>query len=115
MPQHNLAHVAFEAGQIRHHLRACPTLLARGKLNQPKRSTVLFSCGSLDAWLHLQVHIDGRGLDGQLADLAISGLAGWVALHAGPFQSAIKMQIWCPKGIEAFCRPAMPMPDPFIS
>ncbi|KAK9841484.1 hypothetical protein WJX74_006630 [Apatococcus lobatus] len=62
-----------------------------------------------------EVHIEGRGHDGQIADLAISGLAGWIALHAGAFQGPIKLQIWCPMGIEAFSRPPLPMPDPFIA
>ncbi len=61
----------------------------------------------------LQVHLEARGLERHIGDIAISGLAGWVAVHSGPSQVAIHLQVWCPKGIEAFSRPPMPMPDPF--
>ena len=55
-----------------------------------------------------QVSIAAAGQDGPLADIAISGLAGWVAIYAPAQRGRIVVRIWVPRGIEAYVRPPMP-------
>lgn len=49
----------------------------------------------------------------RLGDIAISGLPGWVTLHANRGYDSIKLRVWAAKGAEVFFRPAMPFPDPW--
>jgi nitric-oxide synthase len=48
------------------------------------------------------------------ADVAVSGLPGWVAVHArGRRGAAVELAIWAPPGVEAHVRPSLPTPPPF--
>ena len=47
-----------------------------------------------------------------LADVAVSGLPGWVALYAPFAKRPIDLRVWVPRGVEVFLRPPMPCPAP---
>lgn len=48
-----------------------------------------------------------------LADIAVSGLPGWVSIWAPGARRDLKLRVWAPKGVEVFLRPPLPcsMPD----
>lgn len=47
-----------------------------------------------------------------LADVAVSGLPGWVALYAPFAKQALDLRVWVPRGVEVFLRPPLPCPPP---
>jgi hypothetical protein len=49
-------------------------------------------------------------LSGSLADIAISGLPGWISVLSPGVRGEIQMRIWAPVGVEVFVRPPMPVP-----
>mmetsp|Transcript_23158 Transcript_23158/g.60253 ORF Transcript_23158/g.60253 Transcript_23158/m.60253 type:complete len:403 (-) Transcript_23158:151-1359(-) len=49
-----------------------------------------------------------------LVDISVSGLAGWVSvMGTSRKEQSIKLRIFTPRGVEAFLRPPLPVPDPF--
>lgn len=52
------------------------------------------------------------GAKGALADIAISGVPGWVAVHCPFSKRDISLRVWVPRGVEAFLRPPLPCPLP---
>lgn len=79
-------------------------------------------------WLarELSLPMTATGSDKTVADIAISGLQGWVAVSISPFADGqrrqysskeeyrqmhmqdIRMRLWAPKGIEVYVRPPIP-------
>jgi nitric-oxide synthase len=48
-----------------------------------------------------------------LVDIAVSGLGGWVSvLGTSRKDMDIELRIYTPRGVEAFVRPPLPVPDP---
>lgn len=48
-----------------------------------------------------------------LADIAVSGLPGWVAVGApGARGGKVRLVVWAPRGVEVFLRPSLPCPLP---
>jgi hypothetical protein len=47
-----------------------------------------------------------------LADVAISGLPGWVGVYAPFSKQDIVLRVWAPRGVEVFLRPPLPCPTP---
>jgi nitric-oxide synthase len=47
-----------------------------------------------------------------LADVAVSGLPGWVAVHAPYAKQGLDLRVWVPRGVEVFLRPPVPCPPP---
>ncbi|KAF5835957.1 hypothetical protein DUNSADRAFT_6622 [Dunaliella salina] len=56
------------------------------------------------------VKVDGGR--GPLADIAVSGVPGWVTVFAPGARRDIRVCVWAPKGVEVFLRPAMPAGPP---
>lgn len=55
------------------------------------------------------------GLVGQpAADIAISGIAGWVSIMDEHGRGTVKVRVMAPLGVEAFIRPPLPVPIPVI-
>jgi len=50
-------------------------------------------------------------MSGSLADIAISGLPGWISVLSPGVRGDIQMRIWAPVGVEVFIRPPMPVPS----
>lgn len=48
-------------------------------------------------------------MSGALADIAISGLPGWVAVLSPGVKGDIHMRVWAPVGVEVFLRPPIPV------
>lgn len=48
-------------------------------------------------------------MSGPLADIAISGLPGWISVLSPGVRGGIQMRIWAPVGVEVFVRPPMPV------
>lgn len=70
------------------------SVLARGGLRVAKTTT-----------------LDAIGLDDAVADIAISGLPGWVAVSAPGGVGVIRLRLWAPRGVEVFVRPPLPVPS----
>ena len=49
-------------------------------------------------------------LSGAVADIAISGLPGWVTILPSRAVGQIDLRVWAPVGVEVFVRPPMPVP-----
>lgn len=49
-------------------------------------------------------------LSGAVADLAISGLPGWITIMSPGIHGGIRFRVWVPVGVEVFVRPPMPVP-----
>ena len=49
-------------------------------------------------------------LSGAVADIAISGLPGWVTVLSPATEGLISLRVWAPVGVEVFVRPPMPVP-----
>ena len=49
-----------------------------------------------------------NGTDAALADVALSGLPGWVSVSAPLATGRISLRVWVPRGCEAFVRPPVP-------
>jgi nitric-oxide synthase len=47
-----------------------------------------------------------------LADVAVSGLPGWVGLYAPFARQPLQLRVWAPRGVEVFLRPPLPCPPP---
>jgi hypothetical protein len=47
-----------------------------------------------------------------LADVAISGLPGWVSVFAPFAKQGVDLRVWVPRGVEVFLRPPVPCPPP---
>lgn len=47
-----------------------------------------------------------------LADIAVSGLPGWIGVYAPFTKQDIVLRVWVPRGVEVFLRPALPCPPP---
>ncbi|WIA31824.1 hypothetical protein OEZ86_002691 [Tetradesmus obliquus] len=47
-----------------------------------------------------------------LADVAVSGLPGWVGVYAPYSKQDIVLRVWVPRGVEVFLRPPLPCPPP---
>lgn len=47
-----------------------------------------------------------------LADIAVSGLPGWVAVHAPYARRDVLLRVWAPRGVEVFLRPPLPCAPP---
>lgn len=47
-----------------------------------------------------------------LADVAVSGLPGWVSVYAPFAKQGIDLRVWVPRGVEVFLRPPVPCPPP---
>lgn len=60
---------------------------------------------------NLQAVLRTRIVGEPLADIAISGLPGWVAVSSQG-RGEVHLQIWAPAGIQAFVRPPLPCPEP---
>ena len=59
--------------------------------------------------MRLQV-IQVNKLHGAVADIAISGLPGWITILSPGIEGLISLQVWAPIGVEVFVRPPMPVP-----
>ncbi len=46
---------------------------------------------------------------GKLADIAVSGLPGWVSVQTEQSQGRLVLRIWAPHGIGAYVRPPLPV------
>lgn len=49
---------------------------------------------------------------GCLADVAVSGLPGWVSIYAPFAKQGVDLRVWVPRGVEVFLRPPLPCPPP---
>lgn len=49
-------------------------------------------------------------LSGAVADIAISGLPGWVTVLSPGTKGLIQLRVWAPVGVEVFVRPPIPVP-----
>ncbi len=60
----------------------------------------------------MQVELYGSraGPEDALADLAVSGVPGWVRITATRSQAVLRMRVWAPVGVEVFVRPPLPLP-----
>eukprot|EP00879_Flechtneria_rotunda_P017821 GHRR01018680.1.p1 GENE.GHRR01018680.1~~GHRR01018680.1.p1 ORF type:complete len:565 (+),score=194.15 GHRR01018680.1:1522-3216(+) len=47
-----------------------------------------------------------------LADVAVSGLPGWIGVFAPFSKQDVVLRIWVPRGVEVFLRPPLPCPTP---
>ncbi|CAG9465946.1 unnamed protein product [Pedinophyceae sp. YPF-701] len=56
--------------------------------------------------------VRATGSEGALADLACSGLPGWISIFSPGARGSIRVRIWAPRGIEAYVRPPLPVPSP---
>ncbi|KAG1679418.1 hypothetical protein FOA52_007709 [Chlamydomonas sp. UWO 241] len=52
------------------------------------------------------------GRSGALADIAISGLPGWVTFWAPRAKHNLRVRVWAPRGVEVFLRPPLPSVSP---
>ena len=57
-----------------------------------------------------QVSLDAGERGGRMADVCVSGLPGWVAVHVPEAIGLVQLRIWAPAGIEVFVRPQLPAP-----
>ena len=60
--------------------------------------------------LYLVQVISVNRLSGSLADIAISGLPGWISVLSPGVRGEIQMRVWAPVGVEVFVRPPIPVP-----
>lgn len=64
-------------------------------------------------WLSRRAEIKTTGRKEALVDIAVSGLGGWVSvLGTSRKDMDIELRIYTPRGVEAFVRPPLPVPDP---
>lgn len=45
----------------------------------------------------------------RLADIAVSGLPGWITVNTSDGRGSVRLGIWAPAGVEVFVRPPMPV------
>ena len=46
---------------------------------------------------------------GKVADIAVSGLPGWVSVQTEQSQGRLVLRVWAPHGIGAYLRPPLPV------
>lgn len=46
---------------------------------------------------------------GKVADVAVSGLPGWLSVQTEQSQGRLVLRIWAPHGIGAYVRPPLPV------
>ena len=68
----------------------------------------LYACHSYQRCL-AQITINAAGQAGPLADIAISGLSGWVAIFCPLHRGRVVVRVWVPRGIETYVRPPIPV------
>jgi hypothetical protein len=66
--------------------------------------------GGLRVARELDVGIQQMGT--VVADIAMSGLPGWVSVVSCRLRGTLKVRIWTPRGVEAYLRPPLPCPCP---
>ncbi|GFR50774.1 hypothetical protein Agub_g13039 [Astrephomene gubernaculifera] len=83
------------------------------------KQNVLICTASVEARGGLQpqelfVRAQGAGSGGAtaVADLAVSGLPGWVAIWAPRAKQDVRLRVWAPRGVEVMLRPPLPCPLP---
>ncbi|GIL50128.1 hypothetical protein Vafri_6427 [Volvox africanus] len=54
----------------------------------------------------------GAGGSSPLADVAVSGLPGWVSVWAPRAKQDVRLRVWAPRGVEVMLRPSLPCPIP---
>lgn len=59
------------------------------------------------------VIIKSQGNRMPLADIAVSGVPGWVTLYAPFAKTDLRIRVWVPRGVEVFVRPPLPCASPF--
>lgn len=69
---------------------------------------------SIDCSVLMQVKLNLSGA-GPVADVAISGLPGWVSFRTEQSGGRLALRVWAPVGIEAYVRPPLPVPPPPLS
>lgn len=45
----------------------------------------------------------------RLADIAVSGLPGWMTVNTADGRGTVRLAVWAPAGVEVFVRPPMPV------
>jgi hypothetical protein len=60
--------------------------------------------------LDLQIRLRGSGQT-RVADIAISGLPGWLTVSVPNGRGSVHLAVWAPAGVEVFTRPPMPVWD----
>ncbi|GAX85282.1 hypothetical protein CEUSTIGMA_g12700.t1 [Chlamydomonas eustigma] len=55
------------------------------------------------------------GKSGAIADIAVSGMPGWVTFWAPRAKHDLRVRVWVPVGVEVFLRPPFPCPSPIKS
>ncbi|KAL4421002.1 hypothetical protein ABPG77_008839 [Micractinium sp. CCAP 211/92] len=57
--------------------------------------------------------VGGDGARRPVADVAVSGIPGWIAVYAsGSRADSVHVRVWTPPGVEVFSRPPLPVPCP---
>ncbi|EFN51397.1 hypothetical protein CHLNCDRAFT_141029 [Chlorella variabilis] len=65
--------------------------------------------------LHIKCGAGGSGARQAVADIAVSGVPGWVAVHASAGRGhTVQVRVWTPPGVEVFSRPPLPVPSPLV-
>lgn len=114
-PQHYtvlLACACTRRGLLFSRLCACTITRcsAYSKENYSNRQA-LHACSAATKWTAvLQVTLNLSGA-GAVADVAVSGLPGWVALRTEQSGGRLVLRVWAPVGIEAYVRPPLPVPQ----
>ncbi|GLC36226.1 hypothetical protein PLESTB_001366400 [Pleodorina starrii] len=60
----------------------------------------------------LVVRANGATGNTALADVAVSGLPGWVSVWAPKAKKDVRLRVWVPRGVEVMARPTLPCPPP---
>ncbi|PNH09434.1 putative nitric oxide synthase, partial [Tetrabaena socialis] len=60
----------------------------------------------------LVVRSSGAGGGCAVADIAVSGLSGWVAVWAPGAKQDVRLRVWAPRGVEVMLRSPLPCPPP---
>lgn len=70
--------------------------------------------GGLKPAKELRLRCPVEGGRRPLKDVAVSGVPGWVAVHAGSGGAGgvVSLRVWTPPGVEVFSRPPLPVPSP---
>ncbi|BDA41159.1 probable nitric oxide-associated protein 1 at N-terminal half [Coccomyxa sp. Obi] len=72
---------------------------------------IVRSRGGLRMIKEVKLNVSGAG---PVADVAISGLPGWVSFRTGQSGGRLALRVWAPVGIEAYVRPPLPVPPPAV-
>lgn len=60
----------------------------------------------------VRIPVPGIPTTSCLADVAVSGLPGWVGVYAPFAKQQLVLRVWVPRGVEVFLRPPLPCPSP---